>query len=107
MPRARGRCLVGACRALDEGTVSIAADADPLDVRRQLTALAGIGPWTADYVIWRCLGAPDVFLPTDLGVRHAVERLGMASDPRSIAELAHRWQPYRSYALMHLWLSLG
>jgi AraC family transcriptional regulator, regulatory protein of adaptative response / DNA-3-methyladenine glycosylase II len=46
-----------------------------------------------------------VFLPTDVGVRHALTRLGQ--DPKAADALAHRWRPWRSYALMHLWASLG
>ena len=38
---------------------------------RALLALPGIGPWTADYIALRALGDPDVFLPTDVGVRNA------------------------------------
>ena len=45
-------------------------------------ALPGIGPWTAAYIAMRALGDPDVFLPTDLGVRHALERLGLDRRPR-------------------------
>ena len=46
--------------------------------RQQLTALAGVGPWTAAYVALRGLGDPDVFLASDLGVRRALEQLGAA-----------------------------
>ena len=43
------------------------------------------------------LGDPDVFLDTDLGVRHALDRLGIG------AAVAERWRPWRTYALHHLW----
>ena len=56
------------------------ASADRADVRARLLALPGIGPWTADYVAMRALGDPDVFLPTDIGVRRALAALG--DDPR-------------------------
>ena len=64
-----------------------------------MLALPGIGPWTADYVAMRALGDPDVFLPTDLGVRNAADRLGIDA----VAERSERWRPWRSYALMRLW----
>jgi AraC family transcriptional regulator of adaptative response / DNA-3-methyladenine glycosylase II len=51
----------------------------------------------------RALGDPDVFLPTDLGVRRSLAGLG--HDPGRAAELAERWRPWRSYALMHLWVT--
>ena len=73
----------------------------------RLVELPGIGPWTAAYVALRALGDPDSFMPTDLGVRRALERLGRAGDPAAAAALATDWRPWRSYALHHLWASLG
>jgi AraC family transcriptional regulator of adaptative response / DNA-3-methyladenine glycosylase II len=105
MPRARGRALTGLCAALANGDVRLDRSADRDDVRARLLALPGIGPWTADYIALRALGHPDVFLPTDVGVRHAFTRLGL--DPRSAADAAERWRPWRSYALLHLWTSSG
>lgn len=98
MPRARGRALATLGAALADGEVVLDRGADRDDVRRRLLALPGIGPWTADYVALRALGHPDVYLPTDLGVRHALARTGPV-DP-------DRWRPWRSYALLHLWTSL-
>jgi len=60
----------------------------------------GIGPWTVGYVRMRALGDPDVFLPTDLGVRKALAAAGQRS---GAAALAERWRPWRSYAVQHLW----
>lgn len=104
MPRARGRALVGLCAALAEGRVVLDLDQHRPDVRRAMIALPGIGPWTADYVAMRALRDPDAFLPTDLGVRQAITRLGL--DPVPVVADAARWSPWRSYALMHLWATL-
>ena len=107
MPRARGRALIGLCAALGSGAIPLDRSADRADVRARLLELPGIGPWTADYVAMRALGHPDVFLPTDVGVKHALTRLGATStDPRAVSRLAERWRPWRSYAQMHLWTSL-
>ena len=81
------------------------AGADRDAVRAELLALPGIGPWTTEYVAMRALRDPDAFLPTDLGVIHALERLGR--DPGAATELAEPWRPYRAYALQHLWASLA
>jgi AraC family transcriptional regulator of adaptative response / DNA-3-methyladenine glycosylase II len=105
MPRARGRALVAVMAALVDGTVVLDRSADRADVRAALLALPGIGPWTADYIALRALGDPDVFLPTDLGVRHAGAALGL--DEADVSVRAERWRPWRSYALLHLWSSLG
>ncbi len=104
MPRARGRALVRLCAALADGQVDLSRGVDRGEVRRQLLALPGIGPWTADYIGMRALGHPDIFLPTDVGIRHALSARGVAAN--DIARLAERWSPWRSYAQMHLWESL-
>jgi AraC family transcriptional regulator of adaptative response / DNA-3-methyladenine glycosylase II len=103
MPRARAAALVGLCRALADGELRLDAGADRTEARRRLLALPGIGPWTAGYVAMRALGDPDVFLAEDLGVRHALRRLGGPDDPRAARALAEAWAPWRSYASQHLW----
>ena len=77
------------------------------DVERRLLAIPGIGPWTVAYVSLRALGDPDAFLPTDIGVRNALDRLGVDSDARAAARRAEAWRPWRSYALAHLWTTLA
>jgi AraC family transcriptional regulator, regulatory protein of adaptative response / DNA-3-methyladenine glycosylase II len=103
MPRARRNALGGLARALAEGTIRLDPDADRDQAARDLLALPGIGPWTVAYIRMRALGDPDVFLPTDLGVRHALRRLGQPDDPTVAEVVALRWRPWRSYALQHLW----
>jgi AraC family transcriptional regulator of adaptative response / DNA-3-methyladenine glycosylase II len=105
MPRARGRALVSLCAALAEGAIALDRSADRAEVRAALLAVPGIGPWTADYIAMRALGDPDVFLPTDVGVRKAFTSLGL--DPRSADEASQSWRPWRSYAQMHLWAGLA
>jgi AraC family transcriptional regulator, regulatory protein of adaptative response / DNA-3-methyladenine glycosylase II len=104
MPRARGRALVRLCRALADGEVALDRGADRDEARESLLALPGIGPWTAGYISMRALGDPDVFLPTDIGVRNALTALGRSPD--DAVELSKKWRPWRSYGLMHLWSTL-
>ncbi|MDP2291373.1 MAG: DNA-3-methyladenine glycosylase 2 family protein [Actinomycetota bacterium] len=106
MPRARGAALIEACAKVADGSLVLDAGSDRSEAVAALEALRGIGPWTAGYVAMRALGDPDVFLPTDLGVRHALDALGADSTPRGAAALAEAWRPWRSYALHHLWASL-
>jgi AraC family transcriptional regulator of adaptative response / DNA-3-methyladenine glycosylase II len=105
MPAARKRAVLGLTRALADGDLTLDAGADREQVERALVALPGIGPWTASYLRMRALGDPDVFLASDLGVRHALERLGVPADPNAATTLAERWRPWRSYANLHLWES--
>jgi AraC family transcriptional regulator of adaptative response / DNA-3-methyladenine glycosylase II len=99
MPRSRGRGLVELCRRIAGGEIVLDRSADREQVRARLLDVPGIGPWTAGYIAMRALGDPDVFLPTDVGVRHALQRA------RLPVEAADRWRPWRSSALMHLWTS--
>jgi AraC family transcriptional regulator of adaptative response / DNA-3-methyladenine glycosylase II len=106
MPRARGRALVTIAAAVADGRVDLEPGADRGEVERALLALPGVGPWTASYVAMRALGDPDVFLPTDQGVRHALAQLGQPDRPSAVAAIAQRWRPWRSYAVQHLWSTL-
>ena len=103
MPRARRGALLGLARAVAGGELVLDAGADREDTRQRLLALPGIGPWTAAYVGMRALRDPDAFLPTDLGVRHGLERLGQDGSPAAAARIAESWKPYRAYAVQHLW----
>ena len=104
LPNAVGWALVGLAAALAGGEVALDRGPDRDEVREALLALPGVGPWTADYVAMRALAHPDVFLPTDIGVRNALAGLGV--DPAATVADSDRWRPWRSYALMHLWNTL-
>jgi AraC family transcriptional regulator of adaptative response / DNA-3-methyladenine glycosylase II len=93
------RSRAAAIRALAAADVDLSHGADVAP----LLELPGVGPWTASYVAMRALGDRDAFMPTDLGVRRALEALGLPGDPRSAERRAERWRPFRSYALAHLW----
>jgi AraC family transcriptional regulator of adaptative response / DNA-3-methyladenine glycosylase II len=107
MPASRARALIGLAEALDEGRVKLGATVDRAEARERLLELPGIGPWTADYVALRALRDPDAFLPSDLGLRRALEGLGLDGSPANAAKLGESWRPYRAYALMHLWATLA
>ena len=106
MPRARGRALNGLATALASGELVLDAGVARDDARRQLLALTGIGPWTSEYIAMRALRDPDAYLPSDLGVRRALEALGHDGQPAAAQAVAERWRPYRAYAVQHLWASL-
>ncbi|MGN6108359.1 MAG: DNA-3-methyladenine glycosylase family protein, partial [Kofleriaceae bacterium] len=101
LPRSRAAALHSLARALEAGTVRLDAVPDLELFVAQITALPGIGPWTAHYLGMRALHLPDAFPAADLGVRKA---LAMAP-PREVERRAEAWRPFRSYAVMHLWCS--
>ena len=79
------------------------------EVIAQLTAVKGLGPWTAHMFLLFHLGRPDVLPVGDLGVRRAVQlAYGMEELPSvaELAQIAEPWRPYRSLASLYLWRSL-
>jgi len=99
LPRARRIAVAALAEALADGLV-LEPGGDLAAARSALLELPGIGPWTADYVALRALGDPDAWLPGDLGVRHALARLGAGP------EAAEAWRPHRAHAVIRLWASL-
>jgi AraC family transcriptional regulator of adaptative response / DNA-3-methyladenine glycosylase II len=106
MPVGRARALVAITELLASGAIVLDPGADRDEVSARLLEVPGIGPWTVAYVRMRALGDPDAFLAGDLGVRRALERLGLPGGERSALALAERWRPYRAYALQYLWSGL-
>jgi len=79
------------------------------EVSAQLTAVKGLGQWTADMFLIFHLGRPDVLPVGDLGIRRAVERayaLPEIPDAARLIEIAEPWRPHRSLASLYLWRSL-
>jgi AraC family transcriptional regulator of adaptative response / DNA-3-methyladenine glycosylase II len=99
MPGARARTLLALARAVEDGDLSLERGGDPEAVRERMLALPGVGPWTANLVAMRALGAPDAFPAGDLGVLRAID----ARDAREAEARAEGWRPFRAYAAMHLW----
>jgi DNA-3-methyladenine glycosylase II len=78
------------------------------EVEAALTEVPGIGPWTAHGFLLVALDRPNVFLPGDLALRRAIQRVyGFDHVPSEaeIAEVADRWRPYRSLAVSYLFAS--
>jgi len=97
MPTRRADTIRRVAGSIAGGTLALDPGIDRKQVVGQLMAVSGIGRWTAQYVLMRGLGDPDVFLGTDLGVRHALSALDLD------AVMADTWRPWRSYAVHHLW----
>lgn len=77
-------------------------------ITNQLTAVRGLGPWSAEMFLMFSLKRPDIFSIGDLGVRTAISRLYSVdrNDHAKILEISINWQPYRTFACRYLWSSL-
>jgi len=90
---------------------------DRLDVQTneeiiaELTAVKGIGEWTAHMFLMFCMGRLDVLAHGDLGIRMGIKKLyGLPEIPSSakVQEIAgnHQWAPYQTVACWYIWQSL-
>lgn len=81
--------------------------ASPEALVEELCAMPGIGPWTAHYIAMRGLGWPDAFPPGDVAALKAMRQLFASASSSAAMVHAERWRPWRGYALLRLWNSLG
>jgi AraC family transcriptional regulator of adaptative response / DNA-3-methyladenine glycosylase II len=102
-PRRRIETVSAVAAALASGDIDVHPGRDTPGLRADLEALPGVGAWTADYIAMRVLGAPDVLLSTDRAVRRGAAALSLPSTVEQLERYSKRWQPWRSYAVMHLW----
>jgi len=97
MPRSRAQALIGVARSVASGELDVDPGADREDTHKRLLEHRGIGPWTADYIVMRAFGHPDVMLESDLYIRRILDQHGIDGARTTT------WQPWRSYAALHLW----
>jgi len=79
------------------------------EVIEQLTAVKGIGEWSAHMFLMLHLGRPDVLPVGDQGIRNAIRaqyRLRKIPDAKRMEKIAKPWRPYRTLACLYLWSSL-
>ena len=100
---ARAKAIVGLAQAVTQRAIELEPGVAPEEQVRRLEALPGIGPWTASYIAMRALRWPDAFPGGDVVVR---KRLGCTT-PAAAEARAEHWRPWRSYAVLHLWLGSG
>jgi DNA-3-methyladenine glycosylase II len=93
--------------AAERVNLDVLAEEDADAAHHTLTALPGIGPWTADVYLLFCLGHGDAWPAGDLAVQEAI-RIGLKLNARptekQMAPLAEPWRPMRG-AAAHLWWS--
>jgi len=109
LSRAKVTYITGMAEAVAAGNLDIdgLASASDDDVMASLTALKGIGRWTAEVYLLFGLQRPDVFPSGDLALQIAGGRLVGLNERPSIKEMdaiAETWRPYRSVAARMLWM---
>ena len=110
--RAKVAYLRDLAARVEDGELSLdrLAELPDEEVSAQLTAVKGVGQWTADMFLIFHLGRPDVLPVGDLGIRRAVQAayaLPALPDAGALERIAERWRPYRSLACLYLWRSLA
>ncbi len=98
LPQAKAQTLYALAVEL-AGGLELSPGADPNRTRARLTAIHGIGEWTAEFIAMRALADPDACPTADLVLARA---LGVAPG-RPVSRRAEPWRPWRAYATMHLW----
>jgi DNA-3-methyladenine glycosylase II len=109
------RAKVSFLRSLAEHVASGALELERLEeladeeIVAELTAVHGLGTWSAQMFLMFQLERPDVLPVGDLGIRRAIERayaLGALPDAAAVEAVAAPWRPHRTLACRYLWLSL-
>jgi DNA-3-methyladenine glycosylase II len=96
---------------VQEGTLPIDQlhDLDDAQIIEALTAVKGIGRWSAQMFLMFRLGRPDVLPELDLGIRKGLQRayrMRKLPTPKRVQAIGSRWSPYATYACWYLWRSL-
>lgn len=94
----RRETVLHLARAVASGALSLSQAQDPQSFRKQLLALPGIGPWTAELMALRVLGDTDAFPASDLILKRALQHPEFSFEP-DLSGLS----PWRAYAAMALW----
>lgn len=108
LSRAKAKTLHGVARAIENGSLDLGRlnALDEVEAFDRLTALDGIGPWTAKVYLMFCGGHADIFPSGDVALQAAVAgafQMDARPSPKVLAEIAMRWSPYRSIAARLFW----
>jgi len=109
--RQKSEYVIGVARTVATGRLHLEAlrRAEPEEAIARLSQLKGVGRWTAEYVLLRGLGFPDVIPAADGGLRRIIGHaygFGRAATEAEVRALAARWAPWRAYAAFYWWFTL-
>ena len=108
LSRPKIRTLRAVAAAVDRGELDLDGleTLDDAAVHEVLTAVSGIGPWTADIYLMFCIGRADSWAPGDLALQIALQQaMSLEARPSAeeMSELAEVWRPWRAVAARLLW----
>jgi AraC family transcriptional regulator of adaptative response / DNA-3-methyladenine glycosylase II len=104
LPSARRRALVALAEAAAREPLLFQPLGTLDETVARLSAIRGVGEWTAQYIALRAAREPDAFPASDVGLlRGATTRGGRRVTAQELVRRAERWRPFRAYAAEHLW----
>ncbi|MGH6684988.1 MAG: DNA-3-methyladenine glycosylase family protein [Pseudolabrys sp.] len=105
-PKIKAIREIGKAVAKGRIDLTLVGNMDADSAHAALTALHGVGPWTADIYLLFCLGHADAFPAGDLAVQEAARiafGLRKRPDAKALTKLAQVWRPWRGVAAHLLW----
>lgn len=108
MTTKKAEYLIGVARLIADGELGRERllEGDIRSAEKKLVSIRGIGPWTANYVLMRCLRYPSAFPIDDVGLHNAIKAVLQEEQKPTVArikELAVGWQGWEAYATFYLW----
>ncbi|GGG79092.1 DNA-3-methyladenine glycosylase family protein [Paenibacillus radicis (ex Gao et al. 2016)] len=109
MTTKKSEYLIGVAGLVSSGQLTkekLLGAGDLKQAEKMLVSIRGIGPWTANYVLMRCLRTPSAFPIDDVGLHNAIKHvLGIDRKPtkEEIVKLSANWTGWQSYATFYLW----
>lgn len=104
----RAEAIRSLAQAVLDGNLTFGTAIGLDEVIESLTALPGIGPWTAHYIAMRAFSEPDAFPAGDLGLLQAAADIeGTPLSEIQLQQRAEAWRPWRAYAALYLWKHYG
>ncbi len=108
LSRPKTRYAIAIAQAMRSGTLDLdfCARAPAEDAMTMLTAITGIGTWTAEIYLMFCVGRADIFADKDLALQESARLLlDLSERPthKQMAEIAAAWSPWRGVAARVLW----
>jgi AraC family transcriptional regulator of adaptative response / DNA-3-methyladenine glycosylase II len=100
VPRHRAIAAIAVARMVADRKLVLGPGSDPIETRRLLTEIDGVGDHLAQVIVMRALSWPDALPTTDV----ALQRAARVKSASALEACGEEWRPWRTYAALHLWL---